>query len=182
MFVVTGEEEEEEDSDEEDEEPPPPKTEEEKEEEIKMQQADAKAKQALRVKDMGVILRSKGFIWTAHTHDLMGTLGGAGNTLTITSDGHWNCLDSRAYDDDGDRDLKKKLKKDFKAPWGDRRQEIVFIGLDMDHKAIQKALDDCLLDDDEFSLGVDGWKATMGDLFLFGGATGGYEEEEEEEE
>ena len=78
---------------------------------IQIQQAEAKAKQGLRAKDLGVVLRSKGFIWTAHTHDLMGTLGSAGNTLTITSDGHWNCLDARVYDDDGDREVQKKLKK-----------------------------------------------------------------------
>ena len=108
------------------------------EEGIKGQQAEAKSKQALRAKDLGVVLRSKGFIWTAHSHDLMGTLGSAGNTLTITSDGIWHCLDARVYDDDCDREVQRKLKKDFKAPWGDRRQEIVFIGLEMKHKAIQE--------------------------------------------
>ena len=71
--------------------------------------------------------------------------------------------------------------QDFKAPWGDRRQEIVFIGLEMNHKAIQEALDDCLLDDDEFSLGLDGWKATMGDMLLFGEACINYSESDEDD-
>ena len=41
-------------------------------------------------------------------------------------------------------------------------------------------LPQALLDDDEFSMGLDGWKAKFGDLFLFGGAKGGGEEDEEE--
>ena len=34
--------------------------------------------------------------------------------------------------------------QDFAEPHGDRRQEIVFIGQDLNNTAISKALDDCL--------------------------------------
>ena len=54
----------------------------------------------------------------------------------------------------------------FKGKYGDRRQELVFIGKNLDHSKIQMILDNCLLTDDEFELGVDGWKATMGDIIL----------------
>ena len=34
--------------------------------------------------------------------------------------------------------------QDFVEPHGDRRQEIVFIGQDLDNSAMSRALDDCL--------------------------------------
>jgi hypothetical protein len=41
------------------------------------------------------------------------------------------------------------IKKDFEGEWGDRRQEIVFIGEGIDVKAITALFDACLLDDGE---------------------------------
>lgn len=38
---------------------------------------------------------------------------------------------------------------DFQEPWGDRRQEIVFIGEKLDHAGLQTAFDDCLLTNPE---------------------------------
>jgi G3E family GTPase len=133
---------------------------------VKLLQEEARAKQKVRNEELGSILRSKGFIWTANTHDLMGIISHAGNVMTIGSESHWNVVDYKAWK--GSEEEKSASRKDFTAPWGDRRQEIVFIGLDMKHGPVQKHLDECLLTDEEFALGVDGWKATMGDIFLFG--------------
>ena len=41
---------------------------------------------------------------------------------------------------------------------GDCRQELVFIGQNIDFAQMRAELDACLLTDDEMALGVDGWR------------------------
>ena len=44
------------------------------------------------------------------------------------------------------------------GPYGDRHQELVFIGHEMDHVRVTGALDNCLLTDSEFELGPSSWR------------------------
>lgn len=134
-----------------------------KTEKIKLLQEEGIAKQNLRTKTFGNILRSKGFIWTAHTHDMMIVYGQAGNTVTMDMGEKWDVLDPKAWV--GSEEEKAPFRENFVDPYGDRRQEMVFIGEKIDHKKIQKELDSCLLTNEEFAIGVDGWKATIGDMF-----------------
>jgi G3E family GTPase len=46
---------------------------------------------------------------------------------------------------------------DFEGPYGDRRQEIVFIGSGMNRAAIETALDAALLTDEEMSKYSENW-------------------------
>ena len=90
----------------------------------------------------------------------------------------WNVLDKKAYSSKNDnQDQIAELRKDFQAPWGDRRQELVFIGQNLKHEYIQLLLDDCLMTDDEFEMGLDAWKAIYGDVFLDGGDAEAYSED-----
>ena len=49
-------------------------------------------------------------------------------------------------------------------PFGDMRQELVFIGQNLDEATITKTLDTCLLDDESLIKGVDYWR-TLPDPF-----------------
>lgn len=56
--------------------------------------------------------------------------------------------------------MRKAITRDFDGKWGDRRQELVFIGQQMrtgGEKRLRKTLDACLLDDEEFL----NWEAAM---------------------
>jgi len=48
--------------------------------------------------------------------------------------------------------------------YGDRTQELVFIGIDQDEAALRKHLDSCLLTDAEIESGLENWK-TLPDPF-----------------
>ena len=135
------------------------------------------SRRADRLATFGQLLRSKGFFWMGNSHDIVGVMGQAGDMLTLESVGRWNVLHPNAYL--GSEEEKAFLRKDFDGPYGDRRQDLVFIGQGLDHKAIQKLLDDALLTDDEFAMGIDGWKAVFGDMLLDGQEEMGEEEEEE---
>ena len=128
---------------------------------------EAKNKQKKRERDLGVLLRSKGFVWMANAHDLMGNYNQAGNSISLEPLRVWTVLDSRSYE--GTEEEKKELRKEWVEPWGDRRQEIVFIGISMKHETIHRILDECLLTPEEYAMGIDAWKAIIGDMFLYDG-------------
>ena len=66
--------------------------------------------------------------------------------------------------------------------WGDRCQQIVWIGVDMDEAGLRAMLDSCLLRDDEMALGPEGWVEAFDDPLPPWEELGGDEEEGEEEE
>jgi len=49
------------------------------------------------------------------------------------------------------------------ALWGDRCQQLVWIGVGMDEAALRAMLDGCLLTDEEMRLGPEGWAAAFQD-------------------
>jgi len=123
-------------------------------------QKQAHVKQKKRNELMGDLLRSKGFIWLATANSIMGGLQQAGNILRIQGEGHWmiECKETWEGTISEELILKDMTAEDGKVyPFGDRRQELVFIGIKLDHRAIQNALDKCLLTDEEMDLGPEKW-------------------------
>lgn len=103
----------------------------------------AKFHQFLRETWAGVI-RAKGHFWIATRPQWLGELSQAGAIVRTEGLGFWwaNVPAERWPDDPFWR---QSLKKNWNAVYGDRRQEIVFIGTDMDQDAIKARLDACLV-------------------------------------
>ncbi|OQU96215.1 Cobalamin synthesi protein cobW domain-containing protein [Cladophialophora immunda] len=94
------------------------------------------------------LLRSKGFIWLATRPFLHGEWSQAGTMLTLQGGGPWFCaLDDAHWPTDPD--TRRSIEADFAEPWGDRRQEIVFIGEKLDTAGLKAEFDGCLLTDPE---------------------------------
>jgi len=95
------------------------------------------------------LIRSKGFCWlTSEPHTAL-YWQHAGSFFELQAEGAWWAdVDPEAMPQDAA--TKKKIMEDFVEPYGDRRQEIVFIGIGMDQTKIEAKLDECLLTDEEF--------------------------------
>jgi G3E family GTPase len=102
------------------------------------------------------VIRAKGFIWLASRHDYAGHWSQAGASLTLAKGGPWwaSCGQSELPADPGMRDY---LEGVLEEPWGDRRQELVLIGADMNRAALTTAFDACLLTDTEIAGGPEAW-------------------------
>jgi G3E family GTPase len=90
------------------------------------------------------VIRAKGHFWIATRPQWLGELSQAGAILRTEGLGFWwaNVPIERWPDDPHWR---QSLKKNWNEVYGDRRQEIVFIGTDMDQERIKARLDACLV-------------------------------------
>jgi hypothetical protein len=68
----------------------------------------------------------------------------------------WSAVDKEHWPEDPD--YRSGIEREFAGEWGDRRQELVLIGMGMDEAALSASLDACLLDDEEMALGREGWR------------------------
>jgi G3E family GTPase len=104
------------------------------------------------------VVRCRGFFWLATRMDWMGELSQAGASRTYRAAGSWwaAVLAGRG----ADQTLLENLAG---VPWdsryGDRRQQLAFIGIDMKEIFLRSRLDDCLLDDRELARGPEEWQA-----------------------
>jgi G3E family GTPase len=90
------------------------------------------------------LIRAKGHFWLATRPDWVGELSLAGALCRTGPLGRWWAAVPRARWPDND-EWKRMLNRHWSPAWGDRRQELVFIGAGMDERALTAALDDCLL-------------------------------------
>ncbi|KAK0548955.1 hypothetical protein OC846_004282 [Tilletia horrida] len=106
------------------------------------------------------MMRSKGFFWLATRNLIFGEWSSAGLYLTLQGGGRWRCeLPREMWPTDAE--VVKAIEKDIQGEWGDRRQELVFIGQGFKdnpatgeegaEKKIRAILDECLLDDQEWT-------------------------------
>lgn len=91
------------------------------------------------------VVRAKGFFWLATRPHHVGELSQAGALVRTQRRGlWWSAVPRQRWPDDSD--WLASMAPYLDPIWGDRRQEIVFIGLDpMDEAAIRRDLDACLV-------------------------------------
>jgi G3E family GTPase len=105
----------------------------------------------------GNVLRSKGYFWLASRHDLAGHWSQAGGLVRHGPAGWWwSAVPESKWPEDPDR--RAAIRADFDGRYGDRRQQIVFIGQHLEADAMRARLDACLLDDAELAAGPDAWR------------------------
>lgn len=90
------------------------------------------------------LIRAKGHFWLATRPDWVGEMSLAGAICRTEALGFWWAAVPRARWPDHP-DWKALIGRHWDRIWGDRRQELVFIGTGMDEAAIRSALDACLI-------------------------------------
>jgi G3E family GTPase len=103
------------------------------------------------------IVRSKGYFWLASRMDFAGSWSQAGGSCRHGAAGlWWSAVDPSQWPEDPE--YRATILERAKGPYGDRRQELVFIGMAMDEEDVRRQLDECLLTDQELALGPAAWR------------------------
>lgn len=104
----------------------------------------------------GKLIRSKGFFWLATRPHFAGSWSQAGGMARYGAAGlFWSAVPKEQWPDDPE--YLKAIEQQWVEPFGDMRQELVFIGQNLDKEDIIKRLNDCLLSDDDLLKGRIEW-------------------------
>ncbi len=104
------------------------------------------------------VVRAKGYFWIATQPDFVMNWSLAGAIGRFAGIGTWFAATPKNRWPDDEEYVKAALAR-FEGEYGDRKQELVFIGVDMDKDRISTDLDRCLLTPDELAKGMDAWVA-----------------------
>jgi G3E family GTPase len=111
----------------------------------------------------GKLIRSKGYFWLASRAQFCGQWSQAGGIARYGFAGmFWKAIPKESWPTD--KDSLAEINKQWVEPFGDMRQELVFIGQNLNKKLIIQALNDCLLSEEELLKGKDYW-VTLNDPF-----------------
>ena len=111
----------------------------------------------------GKLIRSKGYFWLATRPQYAGQWSQAGGIARYGFAGlFWKAVPKKDWPTD--EEYLENIKKTWVEPFGDMRQELVFIGQELQKEKIIAALDDCLLKEEEVLKGRSYWD-TLEDPF-----------------
>jgi G3E family GTPase len=111
----------------------------------------------------GQLIRSKGYFWLATRPWYAGQWSQAGGLARHGLAGFfWKALPEERWPQDPE--YRQTIMEKWQEPFGDMRQELVFIGRDLDQSGLVAALDACLLSEDEVLRGK-AWWLTLADPF-----------------
>jgi G3E family GTPase len=103
------------------------------------------------------VIRSKGFFWLATRMIEVGEWAQAGAACRTGRAGlWWAAVERSAWP--ADEGTRAEILQSWEEPYGDRRQELVLIGIKMDEATLRAGFDRCLLTDAELALGPKAWK------------------------
>jgi len=106
------------------------------------------------------VIRAKGSLWLDCCDTTIVVFDVAGASIEVNAEQEW-FIEMKNADPEGwesmDPEYKEAISKDFEGEQGDRRQEMVFIGKDMNQEAIIAAIEACLLTDEELAQGKAVW-------------------------
>lgn len=109
------------------------------------------------------LLRSKGFFWLATRPQHVGQWSQAGGIAHYGFAGlFWKAVPESHWPDDPE--YREAIMEKWQEPFGDMRQELVFIGQRLNQAQMRQALDACLLSEEEMLAGKTHWQ-TLPDPF-----------------
>jgi len=104
----------------------------------------------------GRLLRSKGYFWLASRPQEAGSWSQAGGLMRYEYAGRWWRFTPEAQWP-ADEQSREAIRMKWDAESGDCRQELVFIGQNIDFDRLRTELDACLLSEQEWNLGLERW-------------------------
>ena len=97
-----------------------------------------------------VIVRAKGIVWCATRNDLALLFSQAGPSIQLEPVSYW--IASLPSEQQAQYfEENPELRDDWDEKYGDRKNELVLIGIDMDKNLVKDSLDRCLLTDEEIT-------------------------------
>jgi G3E family GTPase len=127
------------------------------------------------------LLRSKGYFWLASRHGMVGMWSQAGGTAEYRPVGYWWAGVAKDRWPTDDESL-LAIMKEWQEPFGDRRQELVYIGQNLPKEEMLGRLEACLLTDEEMAMSPAEWTTFFTDPFPSWLATPEELQEEEEQD
>jgi len=102
------------------------------------------------------VLRSKGISWIASRNDWAYNWSQAGCSVVLDPAGFWWASAPEEEWPEDEAEI-ARIKSRMTHEYGDRQQELVFIGQDLNEEKTRPLLDACLLTEQEYALGPQGW-------------------------
>ena len=109
-------------------------------------------------KQYGKLIRSKGFFWLGSRLEYAGQWSQAGGIARYGFAGRfWKSVPKQDWP--SDKEYLESIEESWVEPFGDMRQELVFIGQNLDKTAMIDALNDCLVSEEDLDRGEDFWES-----------------------
>lgn len=110
------------------------------------------------------LLRSKGYFWIASRPAVAAVWSQAGGMAEYRPAGHWWAAAPKEYWPE-DEDSIAWIEAKMDGPWGDRRQEMVFIGQNLPRAEMLAELEAAILTPEEEEAGIGAWPKIFNDPF-----------------